>query len=103
MSCDELDTILFYSYRTPCNINAILHPHGDRIRGVMVCVLALVDRRFEPLSDQTKYYKIGICCFSAKYAALRRKSKDGWLGMRIMCPNGVTFLPADCCFSELAL
>jgi hypothetical protein len=78
MSCDELDTILFYSYRTPCNINAILHPHGDRIRGVMVCVLALVDRRFEPLSDQTKHYKIGICCFSAKYAALRSKSKD-WL------------------------
>jgi hypothetical protein len=23
-------------------------------------------------------YKIGICCFSARYAALRRKSKD-WL------------------------
>ncbi len=29
-------------------------------------------------SDQTKDYKIGICCFSAKYAALRRKSED-WL------------------------
>ena len=27
---------------------------------------------------QTKDYKIGICCFSAKHAALRRKSKD-WL------------------------
>jgi hypothetical protein len=27
---------------------------------------------------QTKDYKNGICCFSAKYAALRRKSKD-WL------------------------
>jgi hypothetical protein len=24
------------------------------------------------------YYKIGICCFSAKHASLRRKSKD-WL------------------------
>jgi len=30
------------------------------------------------LSGQTKDYKIGICCFSAKHAALRRKSKD-WL------------------------
>jgi len=30
-----------------------------------------------------KDYKIGICCFSAKYAAIRRKS--GWLGIRIMC------------------
>jgi len=27
---------------------------------------------------QTKDYKIGICCFSAKNAALRSKSKD-WL------------------------
>ena len=32
---------------------------------------------FEPRSDQTKDFKIDICCFSAKYAAaLRRKSKD---------------------------
>ena len=28
--------------------------------------------------DQTKDYKIGICCFSTKQAALRRKNKD-WL------------------------
>jgi hypothetical protein len=27
---------------------------------------------------QTKHYKIGICCFSAKHAALKRKSKN-WL------------------------
>jgi hypothetical protein len=27
-------------------------------------------------SSQTKDYEIGICCFSAKHAALRRKSKD---------------------------
>jgi hypothetical protein len=32
----------------------------------------------EPRSGQTKDYAIGICCFSAKHAALRRKSKD-WL------------------------
>jgi hypothetical protein len=46
----------------------------------MGCVLAssVVDRGFEPRSDQTKDYKIGICCFSVKHAALRRKSKD-WL------------------------
>jgi hypothetical protein len=31
-----------------------------------------------PQSSQTKDYKIGICCFSAKHAALRGKSKD-WL------------------------
>ena len=46
----------------------------------MVSVLAssVVDRGFEPRSGQTKDYKIGICCFSTKHAALRRKSKD-WL------------------------
>jgi hypothetical protein len=46
----------------------------------MVSVLALsaVDRGFDPRSRQTEDYKIGICCFSAKHAALRSKSKD-WL------------------------
>jgi hypothetical protein len=52
----------------------------NRICGVMVSVLALsaVDRGFALRSGQTKDYKIGICCFSTKHAALRRKSKD-WL------------------------
>jgi hypothetical protein len=46
----------------------------------MVSVLAssAVDRGFEPRSGQTKDYKIGICRFSAKYAALRRKNKPHW-------------------------
>jgi hypothetical protein len=43
----------------------------------MVSLLA-VDCGFEPRSGQTKDYKVGICCFSAKYAAFRGKSKD-WL------------------------
>ena len=44
----------------------------------MVCMLSsiAVDRGFEPRSGQTKDYKIGICCFSAKHPVLRRKSKD---------------------------
>ena len=48
----------------------------------MVRVLALgaVDRGIVPQSGQTKDYKIGICYFSTKYAALRRKSKD-WLAL----------------------
>ena len=51
-----------------------------RIDGVMVSLLAssVVDRGFEPWSGQTKDYIIGICCFSARHAALRSKSKD-WL------------------------
>jgi hypothetical protein len=31
------------------------------------------------------------------------RAKTGWLGIRIMCPSETTCLPADCCFSELAL
>jgi len=52
----------------------------SHIGGVIVSVLVscVVDRGFEPRAGQTKDYKIGICCFSAKHAALRRKSKD-WL------------------------
>ena len=51
-----------------------------RISGVMVSVLAsnAVDHGFEARSGQTKDYNIGICCFSAKHAALRRENKD-WL------------------------
>ena len=45
---------------------------------VSVFTSSVVDRRFEPGSRQTKDYKIDICCFSFKHAALRRKSKD-WL------------------------
>ena len=71
---------------------------------VSVLVLSVVDRGFESRSGQTKDYKIGICCFSAKHTALRRKSKDWFeLGIRIMCLSGTTCLSADCCFSELAL
>ena len=45
---------------------------------VSVLVTSVVDRVFEPRSDQTKDYTIGVCCFSAKQEALERKSKD-WL------------------------
>ena len=71
----------------------------------MISVLASssVDRRFESRLGQTIDYKIGICCFSATHAEFRSKPKDGSAGIRIMYPNEVTCLPADCCFSELAL
>ena len=73
-----------------CNIQTHIHNlYGvvdanfqilNRIVGVIVSVLAssVVDREFEPRSFQTKDYKICISCFSAKHAALRRKSKY-WL------------------------
>jgi hypothetical protein len=52
----------------------------NHIVGVMASVhdSSTVDRGFESRSGQPKDYNIGICCFSAKHAALRTKSKD-WL------------------------
>ena len=49
----------------------------NHIGGVLVSVLvsSAVDRGFEPRSGKTKDYAIGISCFSAKHAALRRQSK----------------------------
>jgi len=43
----------------------------------MVSVLAAseVDRGLDPRSGQAKDYTIGICCFSSKHAALRRKEQ----------------------------
>jgi len=35
-----------------------------------------VDRVFGTRSDQTKEYKIGVCCFSSKHPALRSKTKE---------------------------
>jgi hypothetical protein len=64
-------------------------------------MLYSVDRGFEPWSGQTKDYKVGICCFSAKHTALREREKTGQLGISIMCPSGTTCLIVDCCFSEL--
>ena len=68
-----------------CHI-VLLCPSNRLICIAIGCVIVsmfasrAVDRGFEPRSGQRKYYKIGICCFSAKHAALiiRRKSKD-WL------------------------
>ena len=51
----------------------------NHVGSVMVSRLAssVVDRGLESQSSQTKDYKIGICCFSTKHAAVRRKSKTG--------------------------
>jgi hypothetical protein len=46
----------------------------------MISMLAscAVYREFELRSGQAKDYTIGLCCFSAKHAALRIMNKD-WL------------------------
>ena len=69
-----------YLYVCKYSLDKPIYVCFNCIGGVMVSVLAssVVDRGFEPRSGQTKDYKIGICCFSAKHIALRRKSKI-WL------------------------
>ena len=77
----------------------------NRIDGVMVSILALsaIVYGFEPRSGQTKDYKIGIYCFSAKHTALRSKSKD-WLAQnQDNVSEWSDMSTLDCCFSELAL
>jgi hypothetical protein len=78
----------------------------SRIGGVMVSVPALssVDRGFEPRSSKPKDYTLGICCVSAKHAALRRKNKN-WLARNHYNVSkwGATCLSTDSCHSELAL
>ena len=76
-----------------------------RISGVMVCMLVsrAVDRGFKPRSGLTKDYKIGICCFSAKQAALRRKSKDWLTRTQDNVLSGAICLSMDSCFNELTL
>ena len=71
---------IHYSHSILSLLFFILYFNLNRIGGVMVSVLAssAVDRGFEPRSGQTKDYKIGIWCLSAKHAALRNKSKDGF-------------------------
>ena len=48
----------------------------NRIGDVKISVLAscVVDRVFESLSGYPKDYKHGMCCFSTKHAALRKKT-----------------------------
>jgi len=55
---------------------------------VDMLILAAVDHGFDPWSDQTKDYKIGICSTSIKHTAL----KDA---IRIMCSSGTSCIPIE--------
>ena len=64
------------------------------ISGVMVSVIASSEVLcgLKSQSGQNKDYEIDICCFSAALKSL---------GIRIICPSGVTCLSEDYCFSDL--
>jgi hypothetical protein len=64
-----------------------------------VLTLSAVDREFEQIKD----YKIEMCCFSAKHAALRRKRRDCLARNQDNVLSWATCLSTDCCFSDLKL
>ena len=70
--------------------------------GSVIFTFNEVDRGFETCLGQTKDNKICICCFSAKPAVLKSKSKD-WLALNQENVFEWSDIPADCCFKELAL
>ena len=56
-----------------------LQSNVSHIGGVIISMLAssAVDCGLKNLIGSNQVYIIGICCFSTKHTALRRKSKDG--------------------------
>ena len=60
-----------WDYRSSVGFDELSITH-NRIYGVLVSVFAssVVDRGFEPRYGLAKVYQMGICCFSAKHAAL---------------------------------
>ena len=60
--------MIYYVY------NAVFS-NGNHVMG-SVLASSVVEHGFQCQSGLAKDYKIGICCFSAKLAALRSKSKD---------------------------
>ena len=69
--------------------------------GVKVSVLALstIDLGSSPCRVKPKTINLVFAAFLYQGA----RANTGWHGIRIMCPSEATCLPADCCFSELAL
>ena len=85
MHCHNINSLVYFSLIVQwC---CLTYPcYNIHIGGVMVSLFAssVVVRAFELRSGQIKKYTICMCCFSAKHAALRRKSKD-WLARNQFC------------------
>ena len=77
VALNTINQINQYFFKALLNIGDFMC-RWNRIGGVIISVFpsSAEDRGFEPQSGKTKDYKIGMCCFPATNAALRRKSKD---------------------------
>ena len=65
--------------------------------------LSAADRWVEFRLGQANDYKIGICFFFAKHAALRRKSKNWVARNHENVSRMEPFQSTDCSFNEIAL
>jgi len=68
---------------------------------VSMLTSSALDRASETRSDQTKDYKISICCFYARHTILWSRANDSLARNHDMCQSRLTCLSADCCFSVL--
>ena len=59
-----------------------------------VLATSALDREFEPRSEQTKDYKIGMCCFSAKHADWLARNRDNVSEWGDMSIRGLLFQKA---------
>ena len=96
-SCDEVSIInnVFVMI-----LSVYIWPHRwhNGLRAHLECSRWWVRTR---VGSNQRLYKIVASPLSTQH--LGEREMTGWLGIRIMCPSGATCLPADCCFSELAL
>ena len=70
---------------------------------VSVFTSSVVDRGSNPDWVKPKTIKLVFVASWLSTQHWGERARTGWLEIRIMCPSGATCLPADCCFSELAL
>ena len=62
-----------------------------------------VPRVLKALLGQTKDYKNGICCFSTKHTALRRKGKNWLVRNQDNVYEWRDMFTADCCTMKIEL
>ena len=72
----------------------------NHVNGTVVSVVA---SSVEEIELETKDYELVFAFFPLNTQHQEGRVNTGGLGIRIMCPSGATCLPANCCFSELAL
>ena len=70
---------------------------------VIVLTLNSADRMFEPGSVQANPNNMVVAISAPGTIYSRVRAETGWVGIRIMCPSGKTYVHVNSCLSDLAL